>query len=1032
MKQPAGMRRRWVTAIPLLLGLASAQPAGHVDGDPAQMASPARPPSSDTKAGAATLDDARDLIGDGRFIEPASLARDLLEQESVRSGPDSMEVAAVLDLVVEAERLAGMVKNEPTREAARRAIRIREVARGPEHPDVARSVNNLANLLAEAGDYVGAKPLYERVLSIQEKKLDPDDPLIARTLNNYANLISDMGDYSGSRPLYERSLRLKEKAYGPEDPQLISTLTGLGILLRLSGEYTEARRYCERAIHIAEGKLRPGHPRRAHTLVMLAGIFQETGDYAEARALLERARALQERELAPDHPDLAATLGDLANLLSEAGDLENARELYERALGIQGRSLEAESTYLVPILNSLGEIYLKQGKVEAARTHFERGLAILEREFGPDHPDVAYSFGTLAAVLEQKGELAAAKGLLERGLRIREQSLGPAHPLVAATLARLARVVAGSGDGSAAMDLAHRAESIGRQHLRLISRELPERQALRYASTRPSGLYLELELASRGSDAAWTRTGWDDLIRSRALVLDEMAARHRSALAAEDSAVQDLRTTLASERAKEAALLVRGLEGQDPTSYRRLLEEIRERKERLERALGERSLEYQRERSRADIGLPEVLEALPRDSALVAFALSHRGEGDRGMEAPRYVAFVVGQSIDLLHVVRLPAASEVDALVARWRAAVAVEPSPLQAVAHLQENEARRVGTDLRETIWDPVIRRVRGARQVFIVPDGVLNLVNFAALPAGEDRYLVETGPLLHYLSAESDIILDRSKPRRGSRLLAVGGPDFDGRPPGATITVGSGKAGHPGRNTYRGPRTSCEQRPALHFDPLPGARREAEEAAAVWVRRSQDRSGAVQSLEGAHATEERVKRLAPEFDVVHLATHAFSLSEDCLPAFAIRSAENPLLLSGLAFAGANRRTEPEIGIPAEDGILTAEELASIDLSRVAWMVLSGCETGLGKVHPGEGVLGLRRAVQVAGAATLIMSLWKAKDEPTRRWMGRLYERRLSGLSTAEAVRAASRDIIAASRVAGDSAHPFFWGAFVAAGDWR
>ena len=142
------------------------------------------------------------------------------------------------------------------------------------------------------------------------------------------------------------------------------------------------------------------------------------------------------------------------------------------------------------------------------------------------------------------------------------------------------------------------------------------------------------------------------------------------------------------------------------------------------------------------------------------------------------------------------------------------------------------------------------------------------------------------------------------------------------------------------------------------------------------------------------------------------------------------PLLLSGLALAGANRRGDT--GPDAEDGILTSEEIATLDLSGVDWVVLSSCESGLGRILSGEGVLGLRRAFQVAGARTLIISLWKVEDETTSEWMRHLYEGRLQGMSTAGSVRYASLAILNARRARGLSTDPFFWGAFAAAGDWR
>jgi CHAT domain-containing protein len=149
------------------------------------------------------------------------------------------------------------------------------------------------------------------------------------------------------------------------------------------------------------------------------------------------------------------------------------------------------------------------------------------------------------------------------------------------------------------------------------------------------------------------------------------------------------------------------------------------------------------------------------------------------------------------------------------------------------------------------------------------------------------------------------------------------------------------------------------------------------------------------------------------------------------VTSRENPLLLSGLALAGANQRAAAR---PDEDdGILTAEEVASLNLSGVEWAVLSACDTGLGTITSGEGVFGLRRAFQIAGAHTVIMSLWSVDDQATRRWMRALYEGRFQrSLDTAHAVREAGLAVLRERRAKGLSTLPFYWAAFVAAGDWR
>jgi CHAT domain-containing protein len=215
------------------------------------------------------------------------------------------------------------------------------------------------------------------------------------------------------------------------------------------------------------------------------------------------------------------------------------------------------------------------------------------------------------------------------------------------------------------------------------------------------------------------------------------------------------------------------------------------------------------------------------------------------------------------------------------------------------------------------------------------------------------------------------------------------------------------------------------MQFGSIPASQAEAVAILGIW----RGRGWRAQELSGDAATEGAVKGAAKGKRVLHLATHGFFLDGACPETGAVR--ENPLLRSGLALAGANRRQSA--ARDAEDGVLTAQEIASLDLEGTEWVVLSGCDTGVGDVADGEGVLGLRRAFQEAGARTLIVSLWPVRDEDARRWMTALYAARfVERKGTAEAIRAADLKELEARRAAGASTHPFYWAGFVAVGDWR
>jgi CHAT domain-containing protein len=252
------------------------------------------------------------------------------------------------------------------------------------------------------------------------------------------------------------------------------------------------------------------------------------------------------------------------------------------------------------------------------------------------------------------------------------------------------------------------------------------------------------------------------------------------------------------------------------------------------------------------------------------------------------------------------------------------------------------------------------------------------------------------------------------------------------------------------RGPHPACEAFDAVRFGPLPASRAEADDVVAAFGAKSGD---GARVLRGGEATEAAVRAGVADRRVVHFATHGFHLDVLCAQPAAARTRgageladwdatagppvaaggapANPLRLAGLALAGANHRAEATSA--SGDGILTAEEVASLDLAAAEWAVLSTCRSGVGEVVAREGVFGLRRAFRIAGARTVIGSLWPVEDDDARRFMTTLYAHRFgAGLTTAAAMRATTLDRLAAARSSGRVGPPSTWAPFVAAGDWR
>ena len=1105
----------------------------------------------DAQTTTAGVEEVRQLNQKGRSADAERRSRELLTEAERRFGPDSVETASVLDVLVESLQQAGKSRDPDAMPSAERALRIKEARLGPDHKDVAVTLTALAGVQANTGRYPEARATLQRTLAIREKALGPGDPLTATTLGNLATTMSEfLGEVEAARPLFERAFAISERAYGPdhialgrlsfnaarnalrrddpgrareyleralaifekqygpEHPMIGNTLSSLGMAERFLGRYAEAQPRFERAIAVLEKAVGPDHEWVANAvndlgLLMwqlgdysraraayerslkiwtakgssqagaplnnLAILARRTGDYVEARGLYERSIAMKEKSFGPDHVEVALAVHNLGNLLGDVGDHAAARRLFERAIAIRtaklgpSHSLVASSRYgRATSLAGLGqraaahqeftaaiEIWRKAsaespdvaeglrglaafledgGQLRDAEAHYREALTLYEKAYGNAHLEVGSVLNSLAALSARRGAVVRARALSERALPILESVLGTASAQAARALALQADLHLRSRDWQLALDKALRAEAAGREQFQLTARALSERQALDYAGRRASGLDVALSaLADNtplGADAA--SSVHDAIVRSRAMVLDEIASRHRPSDT--EPELGEARARLAETRQRLANLLVRGADGK-PDEYQRILAQSRRDKDAAEEALAARSVRFRDERARVNLGARDVRNALPADGVLVTFVRYDRQRpGARPL--PSYAAFVAGQTNQPPAFIPLGSATAIDALVRGWKAEVA-RPSREGAIA--MEAAYRETAALLRARIWDPLKPSFGGATTMFIVPDGALNLVAFAALPSGPRRYIADTGPRLHYLSSERDLTMAAATPSAGRGLLVIGNPAFDA---GGASAVAS----------TRGAPDECVDFAQIRFDRLPATAREVDAVADLWRRSPRsDAAGGVLQLSGAEAQESAFKRDAAGRSLLHLATHGFFLSGRCAAASSSPNRrgvgglatarppenENPLLLSGLAMAGANRRrTAQQL---TDDGILTAEEIAALDLRAAQLVVLSACDTGLGEVRAGEGVFGLRRAFRVAGARSLVTSLWAVDDQAALSWMMDFYNRRLVlESSILESVHLATAERLAARRAKGQTTHPFYWAGFVAAGDWR
>jgi CHAT domain-containing protein len=991
-------------------------------------------------------------------------------------GPDHPAVADALDGIA-----AVLIRLDRFAEASDKLLESQRIrARWPDDAlRLARTLYLVALLHRQEGDFQKAKTAVDRAWGVQ-RRISPDHPDTALSVQLQGDLLFFAGDWSGAQELWRNSLQVFEQRLGDDHPLIPRVLRWLASAAKSFGDLAEAERLLDRARAIGREVLASCHPETAALLNDSANLATYGGHFAQAAAQYKEALAIDEGCLGPNHSLTATILHNQGNLAFEMRDLARADALQVRAARAWSIALGPEHAYVARALDARAEVAITRGQYSRARTLYARALAIRERQLGPSHPDTAWTLANLAAtpgdanslplalaradrateiyrsgaatdepdhfaraliisgsIEARRGEQPRALARFAEALQVRERIFGAAHPLTAEARVHLAttEMLMGVNDRAAAGAL--EAEQVGRDHLRYTVRYLPERQALDYAQRRPKGLDLTLSVIAAGDHNA-NASVMDNVIKSRGIVLDELAARARYA-AAQEADAEALNTAVGNARERFAALMLRSVRG-DEAVPRALLDRTRQEKEDAEAALAERSVTARADRAGMQVGFSDVKGTLPPASALVSFVRYERTRFvmAAGKKVPRvspeYLALVARADHDSVTAIPLGPTSTADALVRQWHDQIlhgANSSTDTEAVALY-----RTIGAALRRRLWDPIAPHLAGVRSAFVVPDGSINLVSFDSLPIGQTQYLVERGPIIHYLSAERDLVTAGDRAASGTGLLAVGGASFNDTSTGPVSQTAKLSVSRSGCNPFQ----------TLRFNPLPGTEREVAEIARVWHTAATDGAGAT-VLEGRRATERAFKDQAPGRRVLHLATHGFFLGNGCAPAVpATRSVgglsvgvgsrqpagilDNPLVLSGLALAGANRRSSD---LNQDDGILTAEEVTALDLRGVEWAVLSACDTGLGELKAGEGVLGLRRAFQIAGAHTIIMSLWSVDDQAARAWMVALYEGRFTKrLSTADAVHEATVSTLRTRRAKGQNTHPFYWSGFVAVGDWK
>jgi CHAT domain-containing protein/Tfp pilus assembly protein PilF len=874
--------------------------------------------------------------------------------------------------------------------------------------EVAEPLNFLAAILVKLGDYEGARAAMERALAVRTSALGPDHPDVAQSLHNLGAVYLRQGLAERARRMFIKAIDIRRKRYGFGHTSTIDSMNSLAAALTEMGELVRARPIMDSVLQTMEKVYGAEHIRLAMPLNNYGLLQQRLLDLDGAQRALERSLAIREKHLGPENPMVAVSLDALAMLHNRRGDNAKARPLLERALAITEKALGAGHPTMAMHHANLAALFFETGELDAAQKHGMRALAVSEKALGKGHSTtgkILYNLGELAAY---RGDDAAARRLLTRSVKILERGLGRYDLDLARARNELADLLQRAGETERAWAGHIEAfRGVARGRLLLNEGPLPEALKLLHAerSNREADVFLQ---------AAVERAPRDPV--ARAAIFEALLDRKGAVLAAvmpvpggATPGIGKLRAELRRVSGELARRYVaaRRASGSDDAELAKL---SRQRGE-LEEELAYKSRRYRRERRAQEITLAGLCGALPRGGLLVEYVVlpSHRKRQGQAPAPARLLAVTLRRQACEVMVHDLGDAALAEKWIERYRRTLTESPpAPIERV--------RALGVRLYRALVAPWEAAARAAQIVLISPDASLAFLPFPALVDGAGRYVLDTLPLVVLDSGRDLLRLAEAAPL-GKGALVYGDPDFDLASPAPAAAVVARRGGTAG----------CTELYRQRFARLGGAAAEVGKLGELFAA-----AGVPATVRaGGEAREDRLKAEVSGKRYIALATHGYLAPPACgAEGMALHS---PLLTSGVVLAGAN---VPAAG--GEDGWLTAGEIAGLDLGGAELVTLSACETALGTVQAGEGVLGLRRALLQAGARSVVLSLWPVADRETGELMAAFYRRVLAcakggGCAKWQALRDAQRELRdRLERTSPHRGHPFFWAPFVYVGEWE
>jgi len=938
----------------------------------------------------------------------------------------------------------GNYELDKAQEYYEKSLKIFILVLGDNHFDVANSYNGLGAVLIDKGDYDKAQECLEQSLDIKKEILDENHPSLVSTFNNLGNLFSYKSDYDKAQAFFEQSLKIAQEAFGDNHPKVAIIYNGLGNVFADKGGYKKAQECFEQSLKITRKAFGDNHFHVSVFYNNLGTVLMNKGDYDKAQAFFEQSLKITKEVFGDNHLYVGDPSGNLGHVFMLKAEYDKAQDYYEQTLKIRKAVLSENHPDIAKCYRSLGTIFLKKGNYNKAQLYLEKGLNVRKSLEGESHVDVSFMYNELGNMYLSKEDYDKAETYYKQSLNIKKSILGEKHTSVANSYRNLGLILSSKEDYEGSISYFNRAlkslnfkkdsslnivediprllstrESLGnsyenwyhksnkkehlfkakenyQQYTKIISYQksnlmegtklILSRDALPIYG---SAIQTNLLLYRIVNESEYLKDAFSYAEKNKSLSLFE-AIHNANALkygGIPDTLLEkeyDLGLDIAYYNRKYFEKINEGLLETDTTvlEFKSKLFDLKEEQEALRMQFETNYQKYYELKYDLEVASVEGIQGYLSDgkTALVEYFL-----GDTTL-------FTFG--ITKAGIVYDQQA--IDSSFHQQLEMIRKASSRTDTEAPVTFQRYTQYSYELYKTLLEPILSQMPGVEKLIIIPDGKLGYLPFETLLTQNVSAAAENYRGLPYLLRDYDVRYEYS----ATLLLQAAGKKSGSTKRFAGYAPAYGGSDFMAQRGYYDSLKIVRSFPGLRDGPAPLAFNQPE---------VNDISGTIggNAFTGELATESTFKREAGDYQILHLAMHA--LVNDTDPMY-----------SHLIFAEDKDSTE--------DRYLHAYELYNMQLD-ADLAVLSACETGLGKLQRGEGIMSLSRAFKYAGCPSIVTSLWKANDLSTKEIMTAFYQNLKAGMSKSEALRKAKLDYLDNTETPGMT-HPSNWATFVLIGN--